>query len=82
MQLPKRCRPLEYARPFIYSFGKPYQIFGWEKSGFGPSGVQDGGGVTLGQDEPVIGGVLWVMDVVPRIKCYKTLILCHLGVSK
>ncbi len=44
------------------------QLAGGEKARLGPSGVEDGGGVTLGQDEAIVGGSAGIVQVVPGEK--------------
>lgn len=41
-----------------------HEVRGGEEAGLSPGGVQDGGGVALGQHEAVIGGTLWLGDAV------------------
>ena len=42
-----------------------YKILGGEEASLSPCGVKDGSRVALGQNEPVVGGILRVGNVVP-----------------
>ena len=42
-----------------------HELGGGEEAGLGPSGVEDGRGVTLGEDEAVVRGALRLSHIVP-----------------
>ena len=43
------------------------QIFGGKKAGLGPGGVEQRGGVALGQNEPIIIVEMWIFGIITHV---------------